>query len=107
MKHRASTLHGETVQEALAWACLRAPCPGPTGIEQERKIPRQDFPEENPQIGQLFFAEIEETQPDKLLVIEPLPVDKGKRSFEEILRSLFGDEAYEKAGSILFFIGKY
>jgi Tfp pilus assembly protein PilF len=66
--------------------------------EQEWKIPRQDFPGKNPQIGQQFFAKIEKDQPDRLQDIEPLPV--REESFEEILRSLFGDEAYEKISAL-------
>ena len=66
--------------------------------EQEWKIPRRDFPEENPQIGQHFFAKIEKNHPDQLQDIEPLPV--REESFEEILRSLFGDEAYEKISAL-------
>lgn len=62
--------------------------------DEERTIPRDDFPEESPQVGQHFFAVIEKDQPEKLLEIEPLPV--RKESFEDILRSLFGKEAYEK-----------
>lgn len=65
--------------------------------DEERKIPRQDFPDENPQVGQHFFAVIEKAQPDKLVEIEPLPVKE--ESFEDILRSLFGKEAYEKMSS--------
>jgi hypothetical protein len=66
--------------------------------EQEWKIPRQDFPEKNPQIGQHFFAKIEKDQPDQLQDIEPLPV--REENLEEIMRSLFGDEAYEKISAL-------
>ena len=62
--------------------------------EEEWIIPSREFPEESPQMGQLFFAKIKKDQPESLVDIEPLPV--REEGFEEILRSLFGDEAYEK-----------
>ncbi len=61
--------------------------------DEERIIPREDFPEENPQIGQRFFAIIKKNQPEKLLEIEPLPM--REMSFDQVFIELFGKEVYD------------
>jgi hypothetical protein len=62
--------------------------------DEEWTIPRQDFPEEKPRVGQRFFGVIKQEQPDKLAEIKPMPV-REKKSFDELFISLFGREAYE------------
>jgi hypothetical protein len=61
---------------------------------EEWTIPRQDFPEEKPRVGQRFFGVIKQEQPDKLAEIKPMSV-REKKSFDELFISLFGREAYE------------
>jgi tetratricopeptide (TPR) repeat protein len=61
--------------------------------DEEREIPKKDFPEENPQVGQLFFAKIDEDRPEVVYGINPLPPDD--RTFDEIFIELFGKKIYE------------
>jgi hypothetical protein len=65
-----------------------------SGEEKEWTMPRQEFPVENFQTGQHFFAAIKPEQPRQLLDIELLPV-REEKSFDDLFISLFGREAYE------------
>ncbi|MCX6579939.1 MAG: tetratricopeptide repeat protein [Candidatus Aminicenantes bacterium] len=65
--------------------------------EQKREIPRQDFPEENPVVGQHFFAKIDPDNPGIVYDIEPLKF--SKRTFDEIFISLFGKDTYDKVST--------
>jgi len=60
--------------------------------------PRQEFPDENPYPGQMFYAKIKQEQPGKLWDIKPLHVKE--ESFEDVLCDLFGKEAYEKLAAL-------
>ncbi len=62
--------------------------------DQQREIPKKDFPEENPRIGQNFFAKIDEDQPDIVYDIEPLPFEET--TFDEIFIELFGKDVFDK-----------
>jgi len=64
---------------------------------QKREIPRQDFPEENPLVGQHFFAKIDPEYPGIVYEIEPLKF--SKRTFDEIFISLFGKDTYDKVST--------
>jgi tetratricopeptide (TPR) repeat protein len=64
---------------------------------EEREIPRNGFPDNNPKIGQRFFAKIDKDKPDIVYDIKPLRV--RKRTFDEIFISLFGKDIYNKASA--------
>lgn len=61
--------------------------------DKKREIPKKDFPEDNPQVGQLFFAKIDKERPDVVYGIDPLPPDD--RTFDEVFIELFGKKIYD------------
>ena len=66
--------------------------------DREMEIPTADFPVENPQIGQRFFAKIDEDHPRTVYDIEPMKI-REKRTFDEIFIDLFGKDIYDKVVS--------
>lgn len=66
--------------------------------DRELEIPIADFPAENPQVGQRFFAKINEEHPDTVYDIKPMKM-REKRTFDEIFIDLFGKDIYDKVVS--------
>lgn len=66
--------------------------------DRELEIPTAEFPAENPQVGQRFFAKINEEYPDTVYDIEPMKM-REKRTFDEIFIDLFGKDIYDKVVS--------
>ena len=76
--------------EAYSWGNIAAEV---KKEDKEREIPKKDFPEENPQVGQLFFAKIDADRPEVVYGIDPLPPDD--RTFDEVFFELFGKKVYD------------